>query len=178
LGQNWLSKKAGSVFRTWRFSAAVAGATERGRRIDNPPQVKNLPHNSSRRAENVMDSSTIHDRDSGKYLRTRRFGSAFGYGCEPVRLAAFHPSPGDPLKTSPTGSLPNRLTRLRPDMLLSCRADAGASKQGCGFQRWKQRDDSPIRPLLPVSSPGGYGTSSTKPGTKTCAVMILKPVPA
>jgi hypothetical protein len=30
------------------------GASKGGRRIDNPPQVKNLPHNSSRRAENVM----------------------------------------------------------------------------------------------------------------------------
>jgi hypothetical protein len=42
----------------WRFSEAVAGASKGGRRINNPPQVKNLPHNSSRRAKNVMDSST------------------------------------------------------------------------------------------------------------------------
>jgi hypothetical protein len=36
----------------------VAGASKGGRRIDNPPQVNNLPHNSSRRAKNGMDSST------------------------------------------------------------------------------------------------------------------------
>jgi hypothetical protein len=30
----------------WRFSAVVAGANKGGRRIANPPQVKNLPHNS------------------------------------------------------------------------------------------------------------------------------------
>ena len=39
----------------WRFSEAVAGAYKCGRRIDNPPQVENLPHNSSRRARNVME---------------------------------------------------------------------------------------------------------------------------
>jgi hypothetical protein len=38
----------------------VAGAYKGGRRIDNPPQVKNLPHNSSRRAEKITDSGTIH----------------------------------------------------------------------------------------------------------------------
>jgi len=40
----------------------VAILQGRGGRIDNPPDPggtpKNLPHNSSRRAENVMDSST------------------------------------------------------------------------------------------------------------------------
>ena len=48
------------------LSAVVAGASKGGRRIDNPPQIANLPHeyarhrlrNSSRRAKNVMDSST------------------------------------------------------------------------------------------------------------------------
>jgi hypothetical protein len=34
-----------------RFSEAVAGAYKGGRRIDNPPQVENLPHNLSRRAK-------------------------------------------------------------------------------------------------------------------------------
>ena len=28
----------------WRFSAVAAGAFKGGRRINNPPQVKNLPH--------------------------------------------------------------------------------------------------------------------------------------
>jgi hypothetical protein len=28
----------------WRFFAVTAGAVKGGRRIDNPPQVKNLPH--------------------------------------------------------------------------------------------------------------------------------------
>ncbi|MGA9623949.1 MAG: hypothetical protein WBQ65_05730, partial [Bryobacteraceae bacterium] len=49
---------AASRKRCWRFSAVVAGASKGGRRIDNPPQVENLPHNSSRRAKNMMDSST------------------------------------------------------------------------------------------------------------------------
>jgi hypothetical protein len=30
----------------WRLSAVVAGAYKGGRRIANPPQVNNLPHNS------------------------------------------------------------------------------------------------------------------------------------
>jgi len=41
----------------------VAGTSKGGRRIDNPPDPegtpKNLPHDSSRRAKNVMDSSTL-----------------------------------------------------------------------------------------------------------------------
>ena len=38
---------------------ARGGASKGGRRVANPPQIANLPHNSSRRAKNVMDSSTI-----------------------------------------------------------------------------------------------------------------------
>jgi hypothetical protein len=41
---------------------ADRSAATRGRRIDNPPQVENLPHNSSRRAKNGMDSSTYSAR--------------------------------------------------------------------------------------------------------------------
>jgi hypothetical protein len=37
--------------QSWRLSAVAAGASKGGRRIDNPPQVNNLPHNSSRRAK-------------------------------------------------------------------------------------------------------------------------------
>ena len=33
-------------YEWWRFSEVAAGAYKGGRRIDNPPQVKNLPHNS------------------------------------------------------------------------------------------------------------------------------------
>jgi hypothetical protein len=57
-----LPHMAASRKRWWRFSAAVAGASKGGRRIDNPPDPegapKNLPHNSSRRAKKMMDSST------------------------------------------------------------------------------------------------------------------------
>jgi hypothetical protein len=40
-----LPHKGASRKRRWRFSRAVAGASKGGRRIENPPQVKNLPHN-------------------------------------------------------------------------------------------------------------------------------------
>ena len=40
-----LPRIAASRKRGRRFSAVVAGASKGGRRIDNPPQVKNLPHN-------------------------------------------------------------------------------------------------------------------------------------
>jgi hypothetical protein len=49
--QDCLPRIAASRKRCWRFSAVVAGAVKGGRRIDNPPQVNNLPHNSSRRSE-------------------------------------------------------------------------------------------------------------------------------
>ena len=42
-----LPRMAASCNEWWRFSAVMAGASKRGRRIDNPPQVNNLPHNSS-----------------------------------------------------------------------------------------------------------------------------------
>ena len=55
----WQSRKRGR-----RFFKAGAGASKGGRRIDNPPDPggtpKNLPHNSSRRAEKITDSGTIH----------------------------------------------------------------------------------------------------------------------
>jgi hypothetical protein len=35
---------AASRKRCWRFSRGVAGAYKGGRRIDNPPQITNLPH--------------------------------------------------------------------------------------------------------------------------------------
>jgi hypothetical protein len=53
-----LPHMAASRNEWWRFSAVVAGASKGARRINNPPQVKNLPHNSSRHAKNAMDSST------------------------------------------------------------------------------------------------------------------------
>ena len=60
---------AASRKRCWRFSKAVAGAYKWGRRIDNPPQVKNLPHNC---AKNVMGSSTWASRYPRSDARTAR----------------------------------------------------------------------------------------------------------
>ena len=53
-----LPHMAASRNEWWRFSEVAAGAYKGGRRISNPPQAASLPHNSSRRARNVMDSST------------------------------------------------------------------------------------------------------------------------
>ena len=55
---------AASRNRWWQFSAVAASASKGGRRIDNPPQIANLPHNSSRHAKNITDSSTRKARFS------------------------------------------------------------------------------------------------------------------
>jgi hypothetical protein len=56
-----LPRIAASRNRWWQFSAVAASASKGGRRIDNPPQIANLPHNSSRHAKNMTDSSTCKE---------------------------------------------------------------------------------------------------------------------
>ena len=64
-----LPRIAASRKRCWRFSADGAGASTGGRRIDNPPQVKNLPHNLYR-----WYAVSLGGRKSGSRSQTARPG--------------------------------------------------------------------------------------------------------
>jgi len=65
-----LRRIAASRNEWWRFSAVVGGASKGGRRIDNPPQVTNLPHNSSRHAKKlVVHSAPGIRRGAGRKRR-------------------------------------------------------------------------------------------------------------
>src|SRR5450759_3198217 len=68
LGRAQLAKlpRIAASRKRWRFSEGRSGASKGGRRINNPPQVNNLPRehpqprlgNSPRHATNLIDSST------------------------------------------------------------------------------------------------------------------------
>jgi len=66
----------------WRFSKAVAGAYKWGRRIDNPPQVKNLPHNCAKECHGSSTWSAL-PAQRGAHGRARRPRP----GCDLILLA-------------------------------------------------------------------------------------------
>jgi hypothetical protein len=161
-----LPRIAASRKRCWRFSAVVAGASKGGRRIDNPPQVKNLPHNSSRRAKNVMDSST----------RPRRRACSLRAGLRPRNGASIRRSLAArshrPASTRPTVS-PTRARRASVGTRTPAAEGFVAMDRACSclaFPHFRFCSNAPEPVgLRPAAARGWCGEGSWRRRTHPCS---------